>query len=347
MARVADPASLLLYHQFGLWLNPDPSPGTHIDSVAAPFLKMDYRQAEALWQAVDSGKAQLPGQPDIVHSNSFLSPAVGTAKLVYTVHDLCFWTHPEHGTERNRYLCQSQLLLALERAAGFHFISQASRDDFEAMLPGWLEETGRPFLIARSGLRLHPSAVPDPAQRFADPNSPWLFVGTIEPRKNLSALLDAYQRYYELSAVKRPLELIGAEGWRSQPIHQKIDQLATRLPIRYLGRVDDDTLKASYARAFAHLSPSHHEGFGLTILEALAYSLPTLASPNAAAREFGARALSFTEFEHPQMAADAMLAQESDLAAYTRQAAQARESAAPYSWENTARALLAFYETLL
>ncbi len=347
MAQVVTPSSLQLYHQFGAWTNLSTAAGTHIPGIAAPMAGLSRPQAHALWAAIESGETPLPGAPDIVHSNSFMAPATPGAKLVYTVHDLCFWTLPEYGTPLNRIGCQKHFLQALRRADAFHFISETTRDDFESCLPGWLHESRRPAIVARSGLRLRPAAPPQPAARFADPLAPWLFVGTIEPRKNVEALLDAYERYWQRSPRKRPLLLAGQPGWSSAATHQRLETLARRLPIRYLGPIDDPALAAAYHSAFALLAPSHHEGFGLATLEALAFGLPCVASPHAAAAEFRCNAIRFADFSRPDHAADALLLLEADPAAYAILASQATAAAAPYCWTRTAQTLLDFYETLL
>ncbi len=349
MAPLVPPGDFILYHHFGEWTNFHPDRGTTIEGVPQPMVELTRPEAIALWAQIEAGAAALPGGPEIVHSNSFMAPITPGAKLVYTVHDLCFWTHPEYTTTINRLLCQRHVLRALDRAAGLHFISETTRSEFERCLPNWLERTQRPSIVARSGLRLQPSPQrPSAGQRFADANAPWLFVGTIEPRKNIDGLLDAYALYWRRSSLPRPLRIVGREGWQAKATMRRIEELGRNLPVEYLGPVDDAALANAYAGAFALVQPSHHEGFGLTMVEGLAFGLPCLASEHQAAAEFRSAAVLPAPFSGaPERAADRLLELEASPENYAALAAAAEQTAAPYRWERAARSLLAFYETLL
>lgn len=308
---------------------------------------MSAKGARELWRSIEKGEARLPGEPDIVHSSSYHAPNPGVAKLVYTIHDLCFWTHPECADSHTHLLCQQQLLHALNKAAGFHFVSESTKADFEATFPNWLEQSRRPSIVAKSGIRLAPLLQTSPQDRWDNPQSPWLFVGTIEPRKNLDALLDTYLEYYKRSSTGRPLHLIGQIGWNAGQTLSRIDALSQDFPIKRLGYVSDEELRSEYDKSFATLLPSHHEGFGLTIVEAMANRLTPIVNKHPAASEFGENALRLADFSKACDVAQTMVDMETNQAKYLQQSEQSIEAALPYQWRRTARSLLAFYETLL
>jgi hypothetical protein len=138
LAAEAPKDDIYLYHHFGTWFNEDTSNGTHLSqaNTKEPFSLLSANAARELWTAVASGQCELPGSPDIVHANCYQAPRVGSAKLVYTVHDVSFWVYPEYTTEVNRLVCQQGILDAVSRAAGFVFVSQSTRDEFEKIFPG-------------------------------------------------------------------------------------------------------------------------------------------------------------------------------------------------------------------
>lgn len=333
-----------LYHHFGNWINHDTWRGTMIDDpgVTAPLRSMNPIAARQFWQQIEAGEP-LPGKPDVVISFSYHAPKLPQTKLVYTVHDLAFWTHPGFATDATRMLCQRELLQALARAAGFFFVSDFTRSEFELMLPRWLETAGRPHAVSPGASRFVPADSP----RTWAPDTPWLMVGSFEPRKNHACALDAYERYLAQSSQRRPLVLAGGRGWKSEALHARIDTLvANGVPVRALGYVSDAELAQLYATSFALLAPSWHEGFGLPLVEALSAGLPAIASLRGSLPEVGGEAPRYVGPENPEGFAAAMLALEADASSYARRAADSLARAARFSWTATAKTVLEFVERL-
>ena len=204
LVKVAPEHQFYLYHQFGTWINGSTEKGTQIDApnVDAPFLRTAPSEAAAFW-AGTADFASLGHVPDIIHANCYQAPAVSGAKLVYTVYDVSFWARPEFTTEANRQVCQSGTLGALQRADGFVFISQSAKDEFERFLPGWLARSKKPSMVTLLGARSEkpPGIVPNQEGAY------WLGLGSLEPRKNYEALLDALEIYWGRSERKIPLRL--------------------------------------------------------------------------------------------------------------------------------------------
>jgi hypothetical protein len=191
LAECAPADEIYLYHHFGSWLNPDNSKGTHLlqSNVKEPFRSMSVLDARELWAAVASGERELPGDPEVVHSNCYQAPKIGSAKLVYTVYDMSFWVHPEFTTEENRLVCQKGTLEAASRAVGLVFISQSTRNEFEKILPGFCDRRNVAVTVAPLASRF-----PSVGESRSDiPSGGWLAVGSLEPRKNYEALLDALE----------------------------------------------------------------------------------------------------------------------------------------------------------
>jgi alpha-1,3-rhamnosyl/mannosyltransferase len=105
-----------------------------------------------------------------------------------------------------------------------------------------------------------------------------LYAGTIEPRKNIEVLLDAYSVLPDAIRQRWPLVLAGYHGWQSEQLHQRIDAAVSAGWARYLGYVADEDLPHLFAGAHLFFFPSHYEGFGLPVLEAMASGVPVVCS---------------------------------------------------------------------
>lgn len=331
--------SFVLYHQFGDWINGEPGHGTYLTGrdVEMPLRLELPVPARARWREIEAGKAPLPGEPDVVVASSFHAPRVDPAKLLYVVHDMVFWTHPDFATDATRLVCQRELGQAIARAAGFLFVSEATRADFNRFFPGWLEKSKRPHAIASGASRWETLDAPSPSE----PNAPWLMVGSVEPRKNHLCALRAYEAYYEKSAQRRPLVIVGGRGWHSEETHAKISALSRQgLPVKYVGYVDDRDLLNHYRAAFGLLQPSWHEGFGLPVLEAFSQGLPVIASDRGSLPEVSAEAAITCSPDHPERWTEAMLKLESDTQLYTQLGESGLTRSRDFSWKKTAETVL-------
>ena len=334
-----------LYHHFGGWFNAHTEAGTHLDAprVHEPLRDWSVERAAALWRQVADGEASLPGEPEIVHASSFQAPFVGSARLVFTVHDVSFWTHPEFTTDGNRLLCQDGVFAALERADGFLFVSENSRQEFNRFLPGWLERRGLPWAVVHHGPRARPPATAAPA----DGEEYWLVVGTLEPRKNYETLLDALDLYWKRSVRPRPLRIAGGGGWKSEALKEHLAAQEAAGRAQRLGYVPDEELARLYTGAYGFVFPSWHEGFGLPVLEALGYGTPVICSDRASLPEVGGDAAVYVDPASAEGICQAMLDLEADPVRRTALAEAGRRQAARFSWERTARETLDFYRRVL
>ncbi|HZA26233.1 MAG TPA: glycosyltransferase family 1 protein, partial [Actinomycetota bacterium] len=194
-----------------------------------------------------------------------------------------------------------------------------------------------------------PSSEVDPDEtlrRMKIPRPYLLFVGTLEPRKNLVRLVRAYRRAAARAALPHRLVLAGPLGWRPRPL---LREIAVDGPgeILLTGKRSPDELDALYRAAAAFTYPSLYEGFGLPVLEAMARGLPCIVSTTSSLPEVAGEAALAVE---PRSVAGLTLAIEhvlTDQAAAAKLSTAARARAAQFSWEQTARMTLKVYESLL
>lgn len=333
LARRRD-VDLELLHHFGTWWNRSTTGGTHIAGVREPLAELDFDAARAFWTRTEVDG--LPSGPDVAWSTSFEAPAIARCRLVYTVHDVAFWRHPNFATDATRLACQRGILDALGRAAAFVFNSEATRQDFLAALPGCSAANKTPHVVAWPGSRF---AHEEPGARSAD--APWLCVGSVEPRKNHATLLEAYHRYRRSTDHPRPLWVVGGRGWASDEIHGML-AARTHEGVSYLGYAADDALLDLYRRAFAVVQPSWHEGFGLPVVEAMGFGCPLVCSDIPSHREIAGDAAAFAAPADAAGFAAAMAALDADRAAWERAMAASRARASLFSWDTMAAKVLAF-----
>lgn len=335
-----------LYHRFDRRHDGDPSLGTQIEGRQAviPWKNQTADQSAALWEELREGK-EIEHQPDIVHATSFQAPPLNGTRLIYTVYDVTFWVVPEYTFEENRFFSQQGTLDAMRNASGFVFISESARNEFERVFPGWLRESGMPNTVTL--LASNETAMPPAVDREDTESSYWLFVGSLEPRKNISGILDALDLYWEKSSDPKPLKIAGGEGCETDKLRWRIADRASKGMVERLNYVPEERMSQLYAEATAFLFPSWYEGFGLPVLEAMTEGCPVITSDNTSLPEVGGDAVLYVDPESPESLAEAMLRLERDEALRHELASKGLKRAQIFSWEKTARETLAFYEEVL
>lgn len=290
-----------------------------------------------LWHRLRRPALRVPG--DVVHATSLAVPPPGDRPLVVTVHDLVFLRHPEHLTPRGVAFHRRGLELARREAAAVVVPSAFGRHElvaegFDAGLvhvahhgvepPGpALEPRARAAVIR--GLGVRPPFV--------------LFVGTIEPRKGVADLLSAHS---VLRAAHPDLALVlaGPRGWGPA--------LELSGPgVVALGPVDDPSLDALYRAAVALALPSHYEGFGLPVIEAMARGCPVVATDAACLAEVAGGAADLVAVGDADALAGALDRLVSDEDRRRELAQAGRERAASFSWEASAAAHARAYSAAL
>jgi glycosyltransferase involved in cell wall biosynthesis len=283
---------------------------------------------------------------DIVH-NPFPSAPPVKVPLVVTVHDAGFALFPESYPRRGLRFHQRALERTSERADLVITVSQAALEEVAAHSP-----------ISRDRLRVvyqgvdHQRAAAAEIEpvllrhRLAD--APYvLWVGSLEPRKNVDALVKAFLVLAESNAVPHRLVLVGPLGWLHQGLISDRERGLLGDRLRALGAVSDDELRALYAGADLFAFPSLHEGFGLPVLEAMAQGTPVACSDIAALAEVSGGASVLLPPTDIGAWATAIADITSDAARRATLAAAGYERAGQFSWERTARETHAIYEELV
>jgi len=294
-------------------------------------------------------KRALAGTQDwVFHGpNFYLPPVAGPA--VVTIHDLSVFTMPEcHPPERVSYM-RKEVALSLKRASMLITPTDYIRHEV-ARYFGWPLDRVRAAQLASSGAFAPrpPEALAPLLERYGLAAGGYtLYAGTIEPRKNLVRLIDAYSRLPATLRARFPLVLAGYKGWNNDAIMAALAKAERQGWARYLGYVPDADLPALFSGARLFAFPSLYEGFGLPVVEAMSSGVPVVCSTSSALPEVGGQAAAACAPEDVEGLTE-LLRRGLEDAAWREQAVAAGfGQAAKFSWRRCAEETAAIYRQAL
>ena len=208
---------------------------------------------------------------DLLHSPDFIAPLRGARRHVITVHDLSFIHYPEYMTAASRRYYNGQIEASVMRSDHIIANSFATKQDFIDILDVPPEKITVHHLGVESAFRPMPRSVTKPViNKLELPESYLLFVGTIEPRKNLVGLARAYRDLKVEMPDLPKLVIAGRPGWHFKQQMKDISKVGINDSLILRHDITDAQLPALYNHALTLITPSFYEGFGLPALEAMA-----------------------------------------------------------------------------
>jgi glycosyltransferase involved in cell wall biosynthesis len=287
----------------------------------------------------------LPWQAEVFHSLAQRPPAFHFRKEIVTIHDIFPLTGRDYSTEEFQRKFGALLLEAAERAVRIITPSQYTAEQL-------VKHAG----TAREKIRVIPEGVDLPAGSMSPEKSVAereqlvgkgsvmiLSVGVLQTRKNT---INALRALAELPPRCR-LVLAGGDGHGSEAVHEFIRKEGLESRVVVLGHVPPQRLPVLYQAANVFLFPSFEEGFGLPVLEAMAYGLPVVASRASSLREVGGDAVLYVDPHEPRDIAEKVLSAVEDAALRSRLIEQGRRRAAEFPWRRTAEQTCALYDEVL
>jgi len=306
-----------------------------------------FDELEAFWLDPPADLEARLGSPDIVHSNNFFCPpGLRRARLVYTLHDLAFASHPEWTTEANWQTCFNGVFDASLRADHIVAVSTYTRQQFLQMFPYFPE--ARISVVYEASRFSDPTGNPAPdGVEHLQQREFWLAVGTTEPRKNHLRLLEAYARLRATQGTRYPLVLVGGSGWMMDDLGARIESLGLAGHVQRLGYVDDPSLQWLYENCTAFCYPSLLEGFGLPVVEAMSLGAAVLTSNVTSLPEVvGDAGILVDPVDVDAIYAGMRLLAENETRLAGWRAA-ARRRAQQFSWQAAAAQVIDIYRMLL
>lgn len=300
---------------------------------------------QSVWRQTLLPLALRNYRPALCHCTNLTAPLWAPCPTVVTIHDLTLKLMPGHHPLRRRAVMGILLAPTARQATHIIAVSETSKRDIVRMLAVPEEKVTVIYEAAASWFQPRPAAEIAPVLRrySLEAGQYILYVGTIEPRKNLIRLVRAFAEA-RAAGRREPLVLVGALGWGFEPVFAEIERLNLRDAVVHLGFVSTDELVALYNGAAVFVFPSLYEGFGLPPLEAMACGTPVITSATSACGELAGEAALLIDPGDEAAIAGALrqVLEDQDLAAELRQRGLAH--AARFSWQQAAEKTLAVYE---
>ena len=291
----------------------------------------------------------FPHRLDLLHSTDFIPPLHSLTPTVITVHDLAF-LHWPHFVTKDSAAYYGQIDRAVNRARHVIVPSEHTRQDLIGQLGAPADKVSVIYEAA------DPSFVPLPVEetrqavceKFGLPETYIFTVGTIEPRKNLNGLLQAFRILKDRYNISEAgLVIAGSKGWLYDETLETIQTLGLADCTFLLGRVSDEDLHRLYVGARCHIHAAYYEGFGLPPLEAMACGTPTIVSNVSSLPEVvndAALLVDPRDWEEIAVALHRLLTDD-DLHAELRR--KGLQRARCFSWEQAARQTLDVYRAVV
>jgi len=289
------------------------------------------------------------GQPDLVHgTDNVVYPCQNSLKVM-TIFDLTFIKYPAYASSIVRTY-SSRVKQCLKWTDLVITISQSSKNDIVEYLgidPNCIYVT---YLASRYGAGYLSSEFTQKLQYTIDYDftKPYiLFVSTIEPRKNINNLILAFNLLKNHAQIEHQLILIGKKGWNYQPIFAAIESSPWKQDIHHLDYLSDELVALFYSKADAFVYPSHYEGFGLPVLEAMTLGTPVITSNTSSLPEVVGDAALMVDPNSPCQIAEAILRVIGDSSLRDELIQKGKERGKLFSWEKTARETLKAYKLVM
>ncbi|MCX6355578.1 MAG: glycosyltransferase family 1 protein [Candidatus Aureabacteria bacterium] len=312
------------------------------------FRGISRRGMNLLWKTMHWPPADLfTGAVDVFHFPSFVARPLRSGKTVVTIHDLAFKRMPECSEPKNAAFLTRHLPRTLEQAA-----LVIADSEFTA------KELVEFYAYPRKRVRVIPLGVEEsfhPRAKLSDrlrgilPERYMLFVGTIEPRKNIGTLLEVYALLRKTRRNVPALVIAGHDGWRGEGgrIARLIERLSLHDSVIRLNYVAAADLPGLYAAAHLFVFPALYEGFGLPPLEAMASGVPVVCSNAGSLPEVAGDAAALIPPRDPEKLAQAIAILLDDTGARSSMIAKGLARAKKFTWSETARGTIGAYRDAL
>ena len=287
---------------------------------------------------------------DITHFFNYIIPPFVHGKKVVTVHDMVYKSFPGTVRGRTKYMLDIGLKRSMKRADLIVTDSEFSKSEIIKYFPRY-ENKIRVVPCGVDLERFHPCEAPEriPAVKksLGIEGDYFLYVGTIEPRKNLERLITAYSAFVKKAGSNAPkLVLAGGKGWLDQGIYGRVEKLGLTDRVIFTKYVPSEDMNPLMYGALAFVFPSLYEGFGMPPLEAMACGVPVLASGEASLPEVTGDCAVICDAYAPKSIADGMYRLYRDEELRQELGRKGLQRAQGFTWKRSAEILMEVYREL-
>jgi glycosyltransferase involved in cell wall biosynthesis len=288
---------------------------------------------------------------DVLHTTSplYRVPTSYRGKIVTTFYDFAPYRLPELFPRLSTAKLKTLYSFAVKKSDRIITVSESTKKDAEKLL-GFPEEKITAIYngIDKRFFEEDSFSRDDVKKNFGIIDKYILFLGTLEPRKNLSRVLEAFARFKKNNQNSSEYQLVvaGKKGWLTEEYFQQAKDLGVEDEVIFTGYVGGDELKPLYTNAEFFVMPSLYEGFGQTIVEAMACGAPCLVSKVSSIPEIAGEAAYFVDPHDTEGIAKGMTELASNQELREKLSAAGREQAKKFSWEKCARETLEVYKNV-
>ncbi len=308
-----------------------------------------YPFVRILWEQLLQPIALRRDRIDLLHAMAFAGPLVLSIPWVVTVYDLSFVHYPRSFNALNRLYLNWAVRHSLTHASRIIAISESTRRDLCRLFGVGQERVavvycGRDLNFAPAHTR---SAIETFRAKHSLPDRMILFVGTLEPRKNVPSLIRAFAQAKRKGRLPHRLVLVGARGWKHSEIDKTVEREGLSNDVMLAGYVPEEELVEWYRAADLFVYPSLYEGFGLPPLEAMASGTPVITSNVASLPEVVGDAALMVRPEDEDAMTEAIIRVAQDSSIRADMIARGLKQASKFSWERAARETINVYRSVL
>ena len=295
----------------------------------------------------------ISNQVDIVHALS-LGYKVATRKpYVVTIHDIGPLTHPQFFTKKDQWFMKGSLKQAVKKAAAMICVSQATADAVEEFaLANYNQSVKESLHVVHEGVDFiffmffKVAEIKDFHLVESLLNTPFvLTVGQISPRKNLQTVLEAFSKLKD-ELPNLQLITVGGNGWDNDKVKEQVNELGLENRVHFLGYVSDELLRFLYRKAVVFVYPSLFEGFGLTVLEAMASGCPVITSNTSSLPEIAGDAAILINPEDVEELSDNIVLVSTNKAKRAEMTAKGLQRAKTFTWKRAAALTFDIYKNI-
>ena len=290
------------------------------------------------------------GKNDLTHFFNYIVPPHVGGKTDETVHDMVYRAFPETVRGRTRHMLDLGLVTSMKRADRIVTDSEFSKSEIVKYYPEFQEK----LRVVPCGVdlqRFHPvtdaDAIAQVREKYGIGEWYFLYLGTLEPRKNLVRLISAYAQYAKSFDIPAGLVLAGAKGWLYDEIFARVQELGLSDRVLFTQYIDSADMCALMSGALAFTFPSVYEGFGMPPLEAMACGTPVLVSDAASLPEVTGDTAVIVRAEDTDSITAGLCTLHENAALRERLSREGLSRAQGFTWDRSAELLYQVYQEIL
>lgn len=350
LARLDSKNTYLLYYGASSLKSPDLAKkynfGPNFKVRRVPFATSIKDQRPRLWWGLVMPFVATLDRIDVFHGPNFFIPTAGPFKRIVTIHDLAFFHMRVHGPGMDRIMQQWTLkslaaatkVIAVSESTRLDCVNVSSAQDKVVTIYQGFEDTLPSKKFASSPRLSETLGIPKDIPLI-------LYVGTLQPRKNIPVLIKAFSVVKD--QIPHQLILAGSKGEAFDDIKNLIGNENLEARVTITGYIDDETRSALYQSADVFVYPSLCEGFGLVLLEAMTAGLPTIAAANSSLMEAGGDSTKYFDTQSPESLSKVLLEVLSSEEVRNSMIKLGHSQTKKFSWDESAKQHLDLYSSVV